>query len=77
MICCTHGTGIFSEIQTANLHSCVVAAGLPDKLIITGDKMIGMQLKKVAVPVRLSIKNIGEAHLADSIRYGCGDGGLA
>lgn len=29
-----------------------------------GDTLIGMQLKKVAVPVRLSIKNIGEAHLA-------------
>lgn len=29
-----------------------------------GDTLIGMQLKKVAVPVRLSVKNIGEAHLA-------------
>ena len=29
-----------------------------------GDTLIGMQLKKVAVPVRLSIKNIGKAHLA-------------
>ncbi len=28
-----------------------------------GDALIGMQLKKVAVPVRLSIKSIGEAHL--------------
>jgi uncharacterized protein (TIGR01440 family) len=28
-----------------------------------GDALIGMQLKKVAVPVRVSIKNIGEAHL--------------
>ncbi|MBS5334417.1 MAG: TIGR01440 family protein [Clostridiales bacterium] len=28
-----------------------------------GDTLIGMQLKKVAVPVRLSIKSIGEAHL--------------
>ena len=28
-----------------------------------GDTLIGMQLKKVAVPVRLSLKSIGEAHL--------------
>ena len=28
-----------------------------------GDTFIGMQLKKVAVPVRLSVKPIGEAHL--------------
>jgi len=28
-----------------------------------GDTFIGMQLKKVAVPVRISVKNIGEAHL--------------
>jgi len=28
-----------------------------------GDTFIGMQLKKVAVPVRLSVKSIGEAHL--------------
>ena len=28
-----------------------------------GDTFIGMHLKKVAVPVRLSIKQIGEAHL--------------
>lgn len=28
-----------------------------------GDTFIGMQLKKVAVPVRISIKSIGEAHL--------------
>lgn len=28
-----------------------------------GDTFIGMQLKKVAIPVRLSVKSIGEAHL--------------
>ena len=28
-----------------------------------GDTLIGMQLKKVAVPVRLAIKKIGEANL--------------
>ena len=28
-----------------------------------GDTFIGMHLKKVAVPVRLSLKSIGEAHL--------------
>lgn len=28
-----------------------------------GDALIGMQLKKVAVPVRISVKQIGEAHL--------------
>ncbi len=28
-----------------------------------GDTFIGMQLKRVAVPVRISIKSIGEAHL--------------
>ena len=28
-----------------------------------GDTLIGMQLKHVAVPVRLSVKQIGEAHL--------------
>ena len=31
-----------------------------------GDTFIGMQLKKVAVPVRLSVKSIGEAHLTCS-----------
>lgn len=29
-----------------------------------GDTLIGMQLKKVAVPVRISVKTIGEAHVA-------------
>ena len=29
-----------------------------------GDTLIGMHLKDVAVPVRLSVQNIGEAHLA-------------
>ena len=28
-----------------------------------GDTFIGMQLKKVAVPVRISVKSIGFAHL--------------
>ena len=28
-----------------------------------GDTLIGMHLKDVAVPVRLSIRQIGEAHL--------------
>ena len=28
-----------------------------------GDTLIGMHLREVAVPVRLSVKNIGEAHL--------------
>lgn len=28
-----------------------------------GDALIGMQLKKVAVPVRISVKSIGEAHV--------------
>ena len=28
-----------------------------------GDTLIGMQLKSVAVPVRVSVKSIGEAHL--------------
>ena len=28
-----------------------------------GDTFIGMHLKQVAVPVRLSVKQIGEAHL--------------
>jgi len=28
-----------------------------------GDTFIGMHLRKVAVPVRVSIKEIGEAHL--------------
>lgn len=32
-----------------------------------GDTFIGMQLKKVAVPVRISIKSIGEAHLTLSL----------
>ncbi len=34
-----------------------------DAGIDIGDTFIGMHLKKVAVPVRLSIKQIGEAHL--------------
>lgn len=31
-----------------------------------GDTLIGMHLKKVAVPVRLSVKKIGEAHLTSA-----------
>lgn len=31
-----------------------------------GDTFIGMHLKKVAVPVRLSVKKIGEAHLTSA-----------
>lgn len=50
----------YSEIKNAVLVESVKAdAGLD-----IGDTFIGMHLKAVAVPVRLSVQKIGEAHLS-------------
>ena len=38
-----------------------------DAGIDIGDTMIGMHLKHVAVPVRTSVKNIGQAHVTSAI----------
>ena len=44
-------------------HAVAVEQIQADAGMDIGDTLIGMQLKHVAVPVRLSVKQIGEAHL--------------
>jgi len=63
-------------------HPVMVETIQADAGLDIGDTFIGMHLKPVAVPVRLSIKNIGQAHLTlartrpkliggERARYGC------
>ena len=56
--------GAFATAAYANFrHPVAVEEIKADAGLDIGDTMIGMPLKKVAVPVRLSIKQIGEAIL--------------
>ncbi len=48
----------FSDPVAVEELQCAAKAGMD-----IGDTLIGMHLKKVAVPVRLTVKKIGEAHL--------------
>jgi uncharacterized protein (TIGR01440 family) len=47
-------------------HPIVVEEIKADAGLDIGDTFIGMHLKKVAVPVRLSVTTIGEAHLTSA-----------
>lgn len=53
------GTYVFNKLENSVLVEHIKA----DAGIDIGDSLIGMHLKHVAVPVRLSIRSIGDAHL--------------
>ena len=56
--------GAFSTAAFKNFKDAVTIENIEADLgIDIGDALIGMHLKNIAVPVRLSIKEIGEAHL--------------
>ena len=44
-------------------EACLVESLMADAGLDIGDTLIGMHLRPVAVPVRLSVKSIGRAHL--------------
>ena len=59
-----HAGGSFATTFYANAENpCVIEFIRADAGMDIGDTLIGMQLKHVAVPVRLSVKKIGEANL--------------
>lgn len=59
-----HAGGSFATTVYAGFENpCVVEHIKADAGIDIGDTFIGMHLKEVAVPVRVGIFNIGEAHL--------------
>lgn len=59
-----HAGGSFATTAYRALQDPVVVEGIAaDAGLDIGGTLIGMHLKKVAVPVRLSIKKIGEANL--------------
>lgn len=59
-----HAGGSFAMTVYENAeHPVAVEEIKADAGMDIGDTLIGMQLKKVAVPVRISIKQIGKAHL--------------
>lgn len=59
-----HAGGSFAVTYYKNAESPVAVEEIKaDAGMDIGDTLIGMQLKKVAVPVRLSVSKIGEAHL--------------
>ena len=56
--------GSLATVAYANFESPIVVEQIKaDAGMDIGDTFIGMHLKQVAVPVRLSVKQIGEAHL--------------
>ena len=56
--------GSLATVAYQNFENPIVVEDIKaDAGMDIGDTFIGMHLKKVAVPVRLSIKQIGEAHL--------------
>ena len=56
--------GSLATVAYANFSDPVVLEEIKaDAGMDIGDTLIGMHLKKVAVPVRLSVKNIGKANL--------------
>lgn len=59
-----HAGGSFAMTVFENAeHPVAVEEIKADAGMDIGDTLIGMQLKKVAVPVRISVKEIGKAHL--------------
>lgn len=58
--------GAMSQVAMKTFHQPVVVESIKSKAkagIDIGDTLIGMHLKRVAVPKRLSIKEIGAAHV--------------
>lgn len=59
--------GSLATVAYANFSNPIVVENVKaDAGLDIGDTFIGMHLKSVAVPVRLSIKTIGEAHLTSA-----------
>ena len=59
--------GSLATVAYSNFSNPVIVEDIKaDAGMDIGDTFIGMHLKKVAVPVRLSIKQIGEAHLTSA-----------
>ncbi len=59
-----HAGGSFATVTYKNMSDPVVLEEISaDAGIDIGSTLIGMHLKRVAVPVRLNIKNVGNAHL--------------
>ena len=59
-----HAGGSFAMTVYQNAkHPVAVEEIKADAGMDIGDTLIGMHLKKVAVPVRISVKEIGEAHV--------------
>lgn len=59
-----HAGGSFAMTVYQNAsHPAAVETIQADAGMDIGDTLIGMHLKKVAVPVRISVKQIGEAHV--------------
>ena len=59
-----HAGGSFAMTVYENAkHPVAVEEIKADAGMDIGDTLIGMQLKKVAVPVRISVKKIGEANV--------------
>ena len=59
-----HAGGSFAMTVYQNaVHPVAVEEIKADAGMDIGDTLIGMHLKKVAVPVRISVKQIGEAHV--------------
>ncbi len=59
-----HAGGSFAMTVFENAeHPVAVEEIKADAGMDIGDTLIGMQMKKVAVPVRISVKEIGKAHL--------------
>ncbi|HHY70143.1 MAG TPA: TIGR01440 family protein [Thermoanaerobacterales bacterium] len=64
-----HAGGAFATRVRENMKNPVVAEHIKGQLgLDIGDTLIGMHIKHVAVPVRLSIDKIGQAHLT-AARY--------
>ena len=57
------GSSFATAVYEACAHPVAVEEIRANAGMDIGDTLIGMQLKHVAVPVRLSVKQIGEAHL--------------
>lgn len=59
--------GSLATVAYATFKNAIVVEEIKaDAGLDIGDTLIGMHLKKVAVPVRLSINAIGEAHLTSA-----------
>jgi uncharacterized protein (TIGR01440 family) len=60
---CNAGGSMAAQAYRSFNNPCVVEHIKADYGIDIGDTLIGMHLKHVAVPIRVSVKQIGEAHI--------------